>query len=562
MSASTKKRLRKEQAAAELTQKQQRERIEAKKLRNASITFIALMLVVALTATSILAVRGYNNSGIREKNTLAAVIGDYEINGVELNYFFVDRVSEYYTEMKNQYGSSTDLYLQMMGINPSANLDTVIVDKETGETMADSFVKEALEKAQNTYALYNKAKSENFELSEDDQETLDYTLEQLEVNALIYGYTNVNRFLRSAYGPGANIKTYTEYCKVIATANAYYNAKNDSLTFDEDDIRECDEKDPLKFNNYTFAAYYVNYAQYIEGGTKDEDGNVTYSDAEKEKALKRAEMIAKVLAASTDVEALDEAIKNLEVNKNTEKVSTKNTNYSYDYIPEEYREWLTDPSRKENDITMAPYYTVTIGDDGEEVSELTGYHVVAFQSMNDNRRPLANVRHLLVRFEGGSFDASGYVTYSDAEKAAAKAKAEKLLQTWKDGLTGKESFEEIEKSFSALVKEHTGDDASKETGGLYEDIYFGASYVENFLNWSVDESRKPGDTGVVEGTSGYHIMFYSSDDEVTNRDRMIKEHLRTTTLEAWFQEVCDTITLEAKNTSNVYASFPLNSYYS
>ena len=34
--------------------------------------------------------------------------------------------------------------------------------------------------------------------------------------------------------------------------------------------------------------------------------------------------------------------------------------------------------------------------------------------------------------------------------------------------------------------------------------------MENFLNWSVDMIRQPGDTGIVESTYGYHIMYYVS----------------------------------------------------
>ena len=53
-----------------------------------------------------------------------------------------------------------------------------------------------------------------------------------------------------------------------------------------------------------------------------------------------------------------------------------------------------------------------------------------FESSTDNVKPAANVRHLLVAFEGGTKDSNGKTTYSDEEKAAAKAKAESC---WSSG---------------------------------------------------------------------------------------------------------------------------------
>src|SRR5699024_3329595 len=94
---------------------------------------------------------------------------------------------------------------------------------------------------------------------------------------------------------------------------------------------------------------------------------------------------------------------------------------------------------------------------------------------------------------------NGETVYSDEEKATAKKEAEKLLQEWKDG-------EATEESFAELAKENSDDTGSKENGGLIEDLYPGANYVENFLDWSIDPERKAGDTGVIESPYGYHVM--------------------------------------------------------
>ena len=90
MSASTKKKLRKEQAAAELTEKQLQQAKEAKKNKTYTAIFctvIALVLVVGL----VMLVSGWiNTSGIVQRSTTALTVGDHELSSAELNYFYID----------------------------------------------------------------------------------------------------------------------------------------------------------------------------------------------------------------------------------------------------------------------------------------------------------------------------------------------------------------------------------------------------------------------------------------------------------------------------------------
>lgn len=113
------------------------------------------------------------------------------------------------------------------------------------------------------------------------------------------------------------------------------------------------------------------------------------------------------------------------------------------------------------------------------------------------------VRHILIGPEGGTTDAQGAVTYSDAEWAACKKKAKAILDDWKKG-------EATEDSFVALVSEHTEDTGSITTGGLYEDVHRESNFVDEFKNWAIDPSRKTGDTDLVKTQYGYHIMYFVS----------------------------------------------------
>lgn len=117
---------------------------------------------------------------------------------------------------------------------------------------------------------------------------------------------------------------------------------------------------------------------------------------------------------------------------------------------------------------------------------------------------ISSVRHILIEPEGGTQnEETGEVTYSDADWAACQEKAQKLLDEWKKG-------EATQESFAALVKANTDDPGSADNGGLYEDIYSGSGMVKEFEAWSIDASRKEGDTGLVKTEYGYHLMYFVS----------------------------------------------------
>ena len=130
-------------------------------------------------------------------------------------------------------------------------------------------------------------------------------------------------------------------------------------------------------------------------------------------------------------------------------------------------------------------------------------YISIYQENYDETLPLAycvNVRHILISAEDS--------TNADS-MAAAKKQAEDLYAQWQQDPT--------EDNFIALAGEHTQDPGSKETGGLYEDVYPG-QMVTNFNDWCFDESRQPGDHGLVETNYGYHLMYFVGDSETVYED--------------------------------------------
>lgn len=546
MSASSKKKIRKEQNAELLTERQLKEQAEAKSLKRLTIVFSIIMVAIVAAFLITNLVGGVNRSGVIEKNTIVATVGEHKLNSVVMNYYFYGAVNSLYNQASESYGEYADSYIKTTGLDLSKPLDEQVYDAETGKTWADYFMDGAIETAKSDYALYDLAVAENFELPEDMQANLNNSLMNVQFSAAFSGLNDVDAYLRNVYGNGSTLENYEEYLNISSMASAYYNAKVDSMEYDDAAIRAYEAERYDDYSAYTFASYNISYSSYLTGGTTDEAGSTTYSDEEKDAARKAAEAAALALTDAKTVEELDAAIAAMDIHaeKETKPTSSTSTDVMHTGLKEEYAEWLSADERQAGDVKVFPSSTKSTDADGNEIDVVNSYNVMMFLSKNENLEKLANVRHILINFEGGTKDDNGNTTYSDAEKAAAKEKAEALLQQWKDG-------EATEESFIALVKDNTGDTASAETGGLYEDIHRESNYEPNFRDWAIDSSRKAGDTGVVESSYGYHIMYYVGQDELTYRDFLIINDMTNEDVTEWYEGILETVTVVEGDESKI-----------
>lgn len=115
---------------------------------------------------------------------------------------------------------------------------------------------------------------------------------------------------------------------------------------------------------------------------------------------------------------------------------------------------------------------------------------------------LYDVRHILIEVEGGTEDEDGKMTYTDAQWEACREKAQKLLDDWLAG-------EHTEDTFAELANKNSADTGSNTNGGLYTNLDKDTTFVEEFVDWYMDENRKEGDYGLIKTTYGYHIMYCS-----------------------------------------------------
>lgn len=539
MSASQKKKLRKQENAAAMTEKQQQEMKEAKKLRLYTILFtvaIAVMVCVVIVTSVI-------NSGIIERNSTALTVGNSKVSVAELNHYYVDSINSYMNEM----GS----YVSLLGLDTSVPLNEQFADEATGHTWADYFLATTIDNIKQTYAFYNAAVEAGYTLDEESKESIDLQIDNMAAYATMYGYTDADSYIAAMYGKGCNAKSYRDYAEVQYIASQFAEDYHASLVYTDEQITAESAENAADYTSYTYNYVYLNGKNFAEG-TTDADGNTTYTDAQTAAGLAASKEAADELAKSTSVEELDAAYAALSINAEKENAaSTLVDNTLYTSLNTTVRDWVASPERKAGDIQVIPYTTDSTDAEGNTTTVTNGYYVVLFGSSNDNTYALANVRHILIAPEGGTYDSNtGSMTYTDEEKAAAKEKADALLAQFLAG-------EVTDDAFAALVKDNSTDEGSIENGGLYEDVYPG-QMVPNFNDWCFDESRQAGDTDVVETDYGYHVMFYSGDSETTYREYLITNALRTADYQAYEQSLLEKTTVTEVNTSKVPADMVLS----
>ena len=517
MSASSKKKLRNAEQAAKMTEKQLAEQQEAKKLKLYSTLAVVVLVALVIFAAYVGITRAIENSGIRERNTVALTIGEHELSNAELNYYYIDSVNNFY----NNYGG----YASLLGLDLTKPLDEQVINEEDGTTWADDFLTGAIEAAKATYAVVDEATANGYTLPEEATAYVDNTMSTMQMYASLYGYPNTDSYLKAMYGKGATEETLRNYFEMNYLASYYQEHYQNSLTYTDEQLREREAENYNNYSSFSYNYYYLNANSFVEGESSDE-----HTEEELAAAVTAAEAAAKALTDGiSTVDAFNKAIAELGVNAgNAGTVSTVAEDVRLTNINSAYADWVADDARKAGDMT----YVANSTTDAEGNETINGYYVVLFNGRNDNTFALRNVRHILVAFEGGTTDSTtGQTTYTVDEKASAHDKAEELLSQWKAG-------EATEVSFAELANAES-DDGDGTTGGLYTDIYPG-QVVTAFEDWCYAD-HEVGDTGIVETEYGYHVMYFSGNSETTYRDFMIENELVSNDYNAWYTALIEAV---------------------
>ena len=418
-----------------------------------TIGIICLVLVIAIvTFFSML------TSGYLAGHTTAATVGSHKLSPAMVNYFY----KEAYNSMSSQYGDMMS-YI----IDSNTPLNEQYYDEENGITWADALIEQGLTSAARIYAIYDEAVANGETLSDDDQSSIDATVSNLSVYATYYGYSNVNGYLAAMYGAGCNEKNFREFLSIETLANNYSQKVYDTPVYTEDELAADYAADPNAYDTVDYRVFAVTDALFDE---EDEEKLADLKKTAADELLAAAEEGDEAFIQAAYDHASEDTKENYEDDSYTLRTDVGHSD-------SDLSNWLFESDRKTGDATCV---------------ETSGtYYVAIFESRNTHDYALPNARHILISVSD---------TTDEEAMATAKETAEKLLAEYEAG-------EHTEDAFAAIGDAAYADGTAAESA-RYEDITPG-QMVEDFENWCFDASRQVGDTGIVESTYGYHVMYFS-----------------------------------------------------
>lgn len=451
---------------------------------------VAIVLAVAL-ALGIVWVVIDQTGAIKKANTVFS-FGDIKISELEYTYYYSRQLSNiyYYADYYAQYGMD-------MGIDSSVSPDeqNYGTDEEGNEVKLSEYIKDStIEALQEYFILYHEALDKGYELTEDEQEEINESIESLRETAAENNYS-LNAYLKASVGKGINEKFYREQLKMEKIVTRYQSDRGDELinSYDDSTIKAIYEKDKDSYDSVDVRMYNFAVTTLTANDGESDETLAKRQQAANDKLKADAEAMVK--ASTSEKAFLAQAEKRKSDTKDydaDESTISENTAFSTltSYVSEDAAKWAFDDSRKVGDVKM-----FTIGDD----DSVSGYTVI-YMKKTQYAPEAVDVRHILISFLDDPSDTT--TTPTDEQKSAAKKSADEIYKQWQSGA-------KTEDSFAALAKEKSKDSGSAEDGGLITGITSTSSYVEPFLNWCFADGRKVGDNGIIESTYGYHIMYCS-----------------------------------------------------
>ncbi len=394
---------------------------------------------------------------------------DYELTIADMQYLFYEN-----------YNRFMDKNAEKVNIKEDVPLSQQYYDSSSGYTWFDYFCNATKEDVEHYILLATAARDEGYKLSKDDQKEIDGLIDAFEEYGAKEGYT-LSEYIEYAYGEFVGEKNIRRCKELITLANKYYNDKIDaaSLAYKQEDYLSFLENN---FDEYAGTTCFVEFMYFSFEPAYEDD----YTEEEKAEAKKKAEELAEELAQNTGVDKFKEVLVKY----------IKTTGMSEDMDPEEYidlRYTETAPYEVESSFGKWAFADEREAGHTMSIEKDDGYIVYCLTKKNYfDERATKNIRHILI-------EPSQY-----SSKEEAKAKAESLLEEWKNG-------EATEESFGKLARLNSSDQNSFENGGRYMYLREGEIGQAKFDDWCFSVVRKPGDTGIVETEYGYHVIYFIGD---------------------------------------------------
>ncbi len=542
--------------AAEKNAKKAPKTMKAKRLAT-KIIAIVLAVVVGLGAIyGVLSFFDVPEKVIKVSIDNADGSKTYKFNAGEYNYYYFTTWINFYEQaMQYEQYMGAGAGLMYTGFDYTKAPADQEFTKETAEmlgvtmedlgnpkdpTWADAIKYAAVNSIISTKYGAEMAREAGITLTEEEKTSLEGNISQLQKTAEEADYS-INRWLRAQYGKGVTEKVIRQVIEDNYLSTAYFKSVEEKITAGVTDAdvnaeyeKNKDDFDLVDVRIYTFKTT-IKEDEHKDLSEEEHD---KLHEAEYAKTKKLADdFLAKVTDEASFIAAAKSAILT-EDNKSTkdadkETLIEKATKASLTATSEDAANWVYDDARKVGDVTV-------VGKDGT-------YHVVMIKALpyKDVSNVSADVRHILIKFPT---DEKGKVTIKDEEKPTYKQKAQTVLDEFLKNPT--------EENFIELTKKHTGDvdkDGKPNYDGLYKNVANDGQYVQTFTDWSIDASRKPGDTGIVETEYGYHIMYFVKSNGSVKWHNDVKTKIVSEKYNAQLEEAIESQTANVK-----YNTFLLN----
>ena len=371
------------------------------------------------------------------------------------------------------------------------------------------FETEALKEVEQITTYYSKALEEGVTLTSAQKKSIEKQISTLKDSAS-QNDVSLDQYIKANFGTYCSedtIRIMLEQYYLSANYKGKFKCETKVTDNDVDKYYNDHKNDYKKIEFYYIASPYdatddnsknesIKTAEKIMAKMKDKKSVValvpevysSYIDSQVKSSMEQDSKL-------TEKKAREEAIKSYESNVVTTVSGSESP------FDDKMNTWLFSDDTK---IGSKKYY----------IDESAGYIYIVLKtskaSVEENET--YTVRHILVAPESGSNSSSSTsekTEYTDEQWAAAKKKADNILA--KFNKTDKSEYE-----FAKLAEQYSTDSASTSSGsndsfgGLYESVTLG-QMVPDFEKWSIDDSRKYGDTGIVKSDYGYHIMFFIND---------------------------------------------------
>ena len=467
---------------------------------------LAIFLAAVIAVVATLGVRYYTVPNGKEGKymnpaSVVATVDGQKISIGMYDYYYASIVSYY--EQYASYG--------YYSLDTTKDYSKQYTTDDDGNKISwqKLFETEALKEVEQITTYYSKALEEGVTLTSAQKKTIDKQISTLKDSAS-QNDVSLDQYIKANFGTYCSedtIRIMLEQYYLSANYKGKFKCETKVTDNDVDKYYNDHKNDYKKIEFYYIASPYdatddnsknesIKTAEKIMAKMKDKKSVIalvpevysSYIDSQVKSSMEQDSTL-------TEKKAREEAIKSYESNVVT---TVSGSDSPFD---DKMNTWLFSDDTK---VGSKKYY----------IDESAGYIYIVLKTSKASveEDETYTVRHILVAPESGnnsSSSTSEKTEYTDEQWAAAKKKADNILA--KFNKTDKSEYE-----FAKLAEQYSTDSASTSSGsndsfgGLYESVTLG-QMVPDFEKWSIDDSRKYGDTGIVKSDYGYHIMFFIND---------------------------------------------------